>query len=67
GFARVADEEVVGGVGVGPDVGFDAGAAGGEGVVEGYAAPVVVVRMAGNGLDVAAEVGGPGGQRLLRG
>jgi hypothetical protein len=45
-----------------PDVGFDADAAGFEGAVEGRHAPVVVVGVAGDGADVAGEVGGVVGE-----
>lgn len=45
-----------------PDVGFNADAAGGEGAVEGGHAPVVVVRVAGDGADVAREVSGVVGE-----
>ena len=65
GLAHVANEELVRGFRVGPDVGFDACAAGCKGVVEGHPPPVVVVRVAGDGLDVATEVSGPHGQSLL--
>ena len=54
------DVEIVFQFRVHPDVGFDAGAAGGEGVEKGDGAQVVVVRVAWDGVDVAA-VGGPGG------
>ena len=40
-----------------PDVGFDADAAGFDGGEEGYSSPVVVVRVARYGKDVAGEVG----------
>ena len=50
----MTDEEVGAGE---PDVGFDAGAAGCQGFVEGDLTPVVVVRVAGDGGDVLAEVG----------
>lgn len=56
----MSDVEIVLQFRVDPDVGFDARAAGGEGVEKGDGAQVVVVRMAGDGVDVAA-VGGPGG------
>ena len=42
-----------------PDVGFHTDTAGVDGLVEGHFAPVVVVRMAGDGSDVGGEVGGP--------
>ena len=45
-----------------PDVRFDADAAGAEGGVERDEAPVVVVAVAGDGLDVAGEVCGPVGE-----
>ena len=45
-----------------PDVGFDTDAAGGKGAVEGGHAPVVVVGVAGDGTDVAGEVGGVVGE-----
>jgi hypothetical protein len=54
----VSDEEVVGEE---PDVSFDASAAPVEGVIEGDAAPVVIVGVACYGGDVAGdfeEVGG---------
>ena len=50
----MADQEVGGAV---PDVGLDARAAGSEGFVEGHPAPIVVVGVAGDGVDVAAEGG----------
>lgn len=55
----MSDVEIILQFRVHPDVGFDTGAAGGEGVEKGDAAQVVVVRVAGDGADVAA-VGGPG-------
>lgn len=59
-FTGVSDVEIVLQFRVHPDIGFDTGAAGGEGVEKGDGAQVVVVRVAGDGVDVAA-VGGPGG------
>ena len=58
----VADEEVVAArcVRLQPDVGREAAAAGGEGVVEGHTPPVVVMGVDGDGLDASAEVGGEG-------
>ena len=51
----MANEEVVVGQ---PDVGFDAGTAGGEGVVKGNFSGVVVVGVAGDWCDIATEVSG---------
>ena len=45
-----------------PDVGFDADATGLDGGEEGHVAPVVVMAVAGDGKDVAREVGGPVGE-----
>lgn len=67
GFAGMTNEEVVGMAWVKPDVGFYTGAAGCEGVVQGDFAPVVVMGVAGNGFDVAAEGGGPCCKGLLGG
>lgn len=51
----MADKEIVRRARVEPDVGFDARAPGGEGVVEGDAAPVVVVGVAWEGIDIPGE------------
>jgi hypothetical protein len=52
---RVSDEELFGRGREEPDVCFDAGAAVAEGVVQGDAAPVVVVGVAGDGRDVLSD------------
>jgi len=60
----VADEEVGAGE---PDVGFGAGAAGGEGFVEGDLAPVVVVGVAGDWSDALGDADGVLGLLLASG